>query len=208
MPHLNVTSASQLGQDLWVLNRTGHKHDGFFVEFGAIDGIKHSNSYLLETRFEWRGICSEPHPQFFELLKRNRCCITDNACIAGATGTQVEFVLAGDLSGMQIHGCNDQHHAERARHYAQGDMICLTTISLEDFLNRHNAPRQIDYLSVDTEGSEFEILQAFPFDQWDIQLLTVEHNFTEQRSLIRDLMCYHGYSCEENQWDDCFFKDQ
>lgn len=200
-------STSQLGQDLWVLEQTGFKQGGFFVEFGATDGIEHSNSYLLERRYGWSGICAEPNPLLFEQLKQNRSCRVSDACIAGHTGECVEFILAGDLSAMRSHAFKDGHRGVREDALAKGDVVTRWTVSLHDFLMREGAPNTIDYLSIDTEGSEFEILASFPFQQWDIQLLTVEHNFGKQRTAIRELMQRHGYRCLEKQWDDWYFKE-
>ena len=59
---------------------------------------------------------------------------------------------------------------------------------------------EIDYLSIDTEGSEYEILAAFPFEDWDIRLITVEHNFTPMREDIRTLLERHGYVRQEDIW--------
>ena len=84
----------------------------------------------------------------------------------------------------------------------------MTAISLNDFLEQHNAPREIDYLSIDTEGSEFEILEDFPFEQWNIRLLTIEHNFTQRRADIRALLERQGYRCTEQQWDDWYEKEE
>jgi hypothetical protein len=82
--------------------------------------------------------------------------------------------------------------------------MVVTTVSLDEFLRKHNAPRTIDYLSIDTEGSEYEILKSFPFDQWEIRLITVEHNFTPIRASIRELLTAKGYVCREAQWDDWY----
>lgn len=57
----------------------------------------------------------------------------------------------------------------------------------------HNDPKEIDYLSVDTEGSEFSILSAFDFDAYRIRVITVEHNFTPAREQIRDLLESRGF---------------
>ena len=71
-------------------------------------------------------------------------------------------------------------------------------------LRRMSAPREIDYLSIDTEGSEFAILAAFPFDQWTIHLITVEHNYSPDRERLHALLTERGYTCTEAQWDDWY----
>ena len=77
-------------------------------------------------------------------------------------------------------------------------------MSLHDFLTANKAPRTIDYLSIDTEGSEFSILETFPFDKWDIQVISVEHNYESQREQIHALLTGCGFERIENQWDDYY----
>lgn len=197
-------SVSQLGQDIWVLEQTGFKKGGFFVEFGATNGILLSNSYLLETAFGWEGICAEPNPRFFAQLRQNRRCIVAPDCIGAQTGTPVRFIAADVFGGFEEHAEVDMHADKRRAYQRMGEVLELTTISLHDFLVGHNAPKSIDYLSIDTEGSEYEILEAFPFDEWDIRYLTVEHNSTPAREKIHDLLSAHGYIRTEAQWDDWY----
>lgn len=201
---LKSLSVSQLGQDLWVLEKSNYKRGGFFVEFGATDGILLSNTYLLEKHFGWQGLCAEPNPGYFADLKKNRNCIVSDACIGPETGQEVEFVLADEFGTMAQYSETDNHSARRAAFRNDGRTIRLRTTSLEDFLIANDAPRQIDYLSIDTEGSEFDILSAFPFDAWKIRLISVEHNFTPMREKIRYLLESHGYHRTEAQWDDWY----
>ncbi|HHJ19497.1 MAG TPA: FkbM family methyltransferase [Gammaproteobacteria bacterium] len=202
--NIKQKAVSQLGQDIWVLEKTNYKRNGFFVEFGATDGVLLSNTYLLEKEFGWNGICAEPNPKFHEQLRANRGCIVSQHCIAGKTGEQVEFILADAFGGMRRYADDDQHQEKREAYRLSGEVAIMTTISLDDFLKHYNAPREIDYLSIDTEGSEYEILASFPFDEWKIRLITVEHNFTDRRSDIRALLEKNGYRCTEMQWDDWY----
>lgn len=204
---LRRKSMSQLGQDLWVLEKTGYKRNGFFVEFGATDGVLLSNTYLLEKEFAWEGICAEPNLRFFEQLRENRTCRVSNACIGKKSGERVEFVLADAYGGMTRHIQSDMHHIKRQAYLSAGEAVILTTVSLHDFLTQQAAPRTIDYLSIDTEGSEYEILSHFPFANWDIKLITVEHNFGEQREKIRFLLSQFGYSRRKAEWDDWYYKE-
>lgn len=203
---LEARATSQLGQDLWVLEQTGMKRGGYFVEFGATDGVLLSNTYLLETEFGWNGLCAEPNPAFFERLKANRSCTVSPACIAGETGREVEFVLADEYGSIADYADSDMHVDRRAAFRDLGEVITLTTQSLDDFLKAHDAPRTIDYLSIDTEGSEYEILEAFPFGDWNIRLMTVEHNHTPMRDKLRALMKRHGFTHTEKNFDDWYVK--
>jgi FkbM family methyltransferase len=201
---LTRRSVSQLGQDLWVLEKSAYKRGGFFVEFGATDGVLLSNSYLLETEFAWTGICAEPNPKMYAQLRHNRRCVVSDSCIAGVSGKDVDFIFAGAFGGMAEHCSADLHSERRGAYVAAGQVGRVTTVSLDDFLRGHRAPYDIDYLSIDTEGSELEILAAFPFERWNIRLITVEHNHTPQRQAIFDVLNRHGYQRIEREWDDWY----
>lgn len=203
---LESISMSQLGQDVWVLEKCGHKRGGFFVEFGATDGVLLSNTWMLEKEFSWKGICAEPNQEFFTQLKMNRACTVSDDYIGGNTGTIVEFILAGAFGGSVEFANDDMHREKRDAYRKNGDTTTFVSISLGDFLKKYNAPKDIDYISIDTEGSEFEILRTFDFDAWNVRLWTIEHNFTERRKDIRKLFESHGYKCTESQWDDWYEK--
>lgn len=197
----NQNSTSQLGQDLWVLKSLEEKTGGYFVEIGAGDGVYLSNTYILEKRYGWKGICVEPMNKI-EDLKKNRACIIDNSCLYSRTGLEVEFQSDEEISGI----INDFDKL----HNRKGEIVKLITLSFEDLLKKHNAPREIDYLSIDTEGSEYEILRTFPFDKYRIELITVEHNANsgkeediEKRDKIHKLLSGNGFVCEkEGEFED------
>ena len=197
-------STSQLGQDLWVLEQTGHKRGGYFVEFGATDGVLLSNTWLLEKKYGWTGLCAEPHPVFFAQLKANRSCQVSDACIAADSGQEVDFILADEYGTIASYAENDMHALKRKAFRDLGKTVKLRTLSLEELLLRHNAPREIDYLSIDTEGSEYDILRTFPFDRWRIRCITVEHNFSATREPIRRLLESLAYRRQESKWDDWY----
>lgn len=204
LDELERYSQSQLGQDVWVLERIGFKRNGFFVEFGATDGVALSNTWLLERYFDWNGICAEPNPKFYRQLVENCFCTVADACIAGSSGREVEFILAAEFGGIADYAEDDMHADKRAAYHAQGHSTILRTISLDEFLEMNNAPAHIDYMGIDTEGNELDILTAFPFEKWEIDYLTIEHNYTEERHSIRELLESNGYRCLENRWDDWY----
>ncbi len=74
-------------------------------------------------------------------------------------------------------------------------------------LKLYSAPKYIDYLSIDTEGSEYEILKAFDFSQYTFGFISVEHNYSELRAKIHDLLVQEGYTrvlSEVSMWDDYY----
>lgn len=200
-------ASSQLGQDLWVLETTGYKRGGYFVEFGATDGVLLSNTLLLERDYGWQGICAEPHPEFFRRLRANRQCKVVDVCVGAHSGEQVEFILAEEYGGIAAHAGDDSHADKRESYRRLGRTMQVNTLSLHDLLLSQGAPHDIDYLSIDTEGSEYAILSAFPFDAWRIRCITVEHNFSKTREPIRQLLEPLGYRRREAQWDDWYVLD-
>lgn len=204
---LEGQSRAQLRQDLFVLLETGFKTSGFFVEFGATNGIDLSNTYLLENRFSWTGILAEPAKIWHEELKLNRSAIIDHDCVWSTSGESVSLniVEEAEFSTIEAFSSRDRHASKRQA----GIRYEVNTVSLFDLLRRHNAPAEIDYLSIDTEGSEFAILSAFDFASYDISIITCEHNFTNDRKAIFDLLSSHGYERKFtglSKWDDWYVK--
>jgi FkbM family methyltransferase len=185
------SSKSQLRQDLFVLSELGFKSNGFFVEFGATNGVDLSNTHLLEKEFGWTGILAEPARCWQQALRSNRSASIESNCVWKDSVSTLKFneVALAELSTVQEFSGSDVH----ARTRQNNKTYEVKTISLHDLLAKHGAPAQIDYLSVDTEGSEFEILSHFDFGKHSFRVITCEHNFTPMREKIFDLLSRHGY---------------
>jgi FkbM family methyltransferase len=200
-------SKSQLFQDLFVLFLLRERMGGYFVEFGALDGIALSNTFLLENKYGWSGIVAEPARCCHEALARNRRCSIDFGCVWSKSNEMLSFNETDEAEFSTIHGFSDNdHHAAFRRH---GSRYEVETITLLDLLRSHKAPHVIDYLSIDTEGSELEILSSFPFDEYDIQIITVEHNYSKQRAGLYDLLTSRGYKRKFDNlsiWDDWYVR--
>ncbi len=184
-------SKSQIAQDIFVMVETGFKRGGFFVEFGATDGIGFSNTYMLEKTLAWNGILAEPAKVWHHNLRNNRKAAIDSRCVWSRSGERVTFNETRDpqLSTLTQFMDSDMHGYRRS----SGTTYEVETVSLVDLLKTHNAPNVIDYLSLDTEGSEYEILSAFDFEAYTIKIITCEHNFTENRDRIERLLLSKGY---------------
>ena len=171
-----------------------------------MDGIVSSNTFLLENRYGWRGIVAEPAHCWRQELTCNRTCLVDYRCVWSESGKTLQFneTIEPGYSTIDALSGLDPHAARRrgGRRYA------VETISLRDLLRSHNAPTSIDYLSIDTEGSEFAILDSFFPSHHEIRIITVEHNYTN-RSQIHNLLTSRGYEQvfkELSMWDGWYLK--
>ena len=184
-------SKSQLGQDLFTLSVCNFKRGGFFVEFGATNGIDLSNTYLLEKKYGWSGILAEPAKRWHNDLRQNRCCNIETDCVWRDSGATLNFneVDSGELSTIDSFKPRDVHREARK----SGNRFSVRTISLTDLLDKYGSPREIDYLSIDTEGSEYDILSTFDWGKYRFKVITVEHNYTRQREKIFSLLSGNGY---------------
>jgi len=193
-------SRGQLKQDLFALSMLGFKREGWFVEFGAANGIDLSNTYLLETEFGWRGVVAEPARGWHEALRRNRHCTIETACVWTESGGAIQFseTPIGELSTIDQFRESDFHAGKRRK----AETYDVPTISLFDLLEKHGAPEVVDYLSIDTEGSEYDILAAFPFEDRTFRVITCEHNHTPMREKIFELLSGHGYMRRFTEFSD------
>jgi FkbM family methyltransferase len=203
------SSKGQIFQDIFVLLALDEKSGGFFVEFGATDGVTGSNTWLLEKRFGWRGILAEPATVWHPRLREARGCVISDLCVWRESGHRLIFNEAPDagFSTLEAFSDSDSHAPQRVA----GKRYEVETISLNDLLQSSRAPTIIDYLSIDTEGSEFDILNSFDFDRWDVSIITVEHNTDfAKRSAILKLLTSHGYCnvlTSLSQYDDWYVKE-
>lgn len=162
---------------------------------------------MLEKYYNWSGLLVEPSKKFHDDLFKNRSSTIDTRCVFSETGRKVTFneVQEGELSTIDSFSNQDSHKKRRAK----GIKYDVETITLEDLLDEYKCPKKIDYLSIDTEGSEFEILENFNFKKYSFDIISVEHNFLEpKRSLIKNLLEANGYERalpKISRWDDWYF---
>ncbi|MCH2076121.1 MAG: FkbM family methyltransferase [Rhodobacteraceae bacterium] len=180
-------------QDLFCLWASGLKRDGYFVEFGALAGRNVSNSWLLE-QLGWNGIVAEPHPDYSELLHANRACNVSTDCVWKTTGETVTFKAVKGRPALSGIGGLD-YDDQQARRGLRDNFIehKVRTISLVDLLKQFDAPKEIDCLSIDTEGSELEILRSFDFSAYRFGTIVAEHSFSSHREPIREVLNAAGY---------------
>lgn len=179
-------SYSQFGQDLWVLEniRQAPHQDAFlFLDIGANDGEFFSNTKLLELN-GWEGVCADPFPTHFE----SRTCTLHSVPIYSSSSKHVrmqdcsEDTFNRDIRGIAGLSGIKRFIGRRWRHTGWScPEVVKTTLGVADLVESMGLPNVIDYVNLDTEGTELTILQAFPFNSTCVRLWTVEHNYDKTR---------------------------
>lgn len=185
---------SQFGQDAWVLE---YFDKGIFLDIGMADGIFISNTKMLDD-LGWSGLGIDPYPRNYE-TRKNTNVVT--GCVSGAEA-DVEFIEAGDLGGISQY----IHVHKNDLPVVNANRTMIKSYPLEYFLIKHNMPQMIEYFSLDTEGSEYQILSNIDFHKWTFGCITVEHNMVkETRHKINNLLVSNGYIFDKELGvDDCY----
>ena len=207
---------SQFGQDKYAHEQFFKGQKGFFVEIGAADGEKCSNTYFFEKILGWNGLCIEPLPHLYARLCANRRCKCISCALGKAEGTRCFLWAKNELEGFS--GFVDTYHPE---HFILLQQVAKKLKVSADFTLLDVPVRKpmsvfeechiskIDVLSLDTEGSELEILSGIDFSKITINVIVVENmrnielirNFLKnkgflfvERLVIDDIFVRHGFA--------------
>lgn len=195
---------SQMGQDMF-LNRWFFKNrgPGFFIDVGAFDGILGSNTSYFEKHLHWTGIAFEPNPSAFEVLRATRSCRLIQGCAYHQDG-QVPFlalskreqrvgaksrrprsllsmVLDSSHGGAMLSGIPEHMDQVQRAEWAQKAMNLdqiLATVPCHriDTVLNDLGVQIVDYLSIDVEGAELEVLRGIDFGRVQVNIIGVEHS--------------------------------
>jgi FkbM family methyltransferase len=182
-------SHSQLLQDILALILLDELQGGYFLEVGVGDGVYLSNTYCLEKKFGWSGLLLEPNRNFHASIAENRTAKLVRKAAFSKDGLNIDFeaTAVGEYSRLAV-GSYPKSSQAVANVYE------VETITLSKVLEDFSAPPIIDYVSIDTEGSEYEILLGLDLNRWMVKIFSIEHNYNRVKSKqIRDLLTRHGY---------------
>ena len=191
-------SKSQIFQDLlvdYILN----KKDGVYCEVGALDGLIFSNTYYLEKELGWSGILCEPNKKYIDKIKVNRPKnILIDKPVFSIEDKEVFFTERdGGRSG--IINENNKYNNYKLR---------TTTLNL--IFSSYLKNKNLDYLSIDTEGTEFEIIKYLDFDKYKPKIISIEHNYDiKKRNKIFALLQKKNYKRifkSISRFDDWYIK--
>ena len=191
---LKDTFRAQNGEDRWLDNFFGHKRSGFFVEVGAFDGINLSNSYHFE-QIGWTGVLIEPDPDKAALCRSSRPGSKTYQCAAAASPEISEVTFFRVESG-EVYSTTKltSDHARRIDHMGLASKpISVPARTLDTVLEEAGAPA-IDFVSIDVEGAETEVLRGFDIRRWKPAIVVIESNSKLRLPEVRDYFTSNGYA--------------
>lgn len=152
-----------------------NKVNGYFVEIGALDGVMHSQSYFFEKHKNWDGIIVEPNENYKDILKDNRICNISYDAISNKNGKEV-FCIKKEQAYSSIKSfVRDGEYSDTLRE------IEVNTITMVDLLKKFKSPKNIDFVTIDVEGIELEILKNFlnTNQKYSISIFAIETHLVD-----------------------------
>ena len=185
------------------------KSGGFFVEAGANDGIRQSNTYFLEKRRGWTGLLVEPIPRLASKCRTNRKNSIVEECVLVAPenmGQEVEIVDL-DLMTAVVEGFSDISEMHKRISLAEqvqkikSNKISVTSSSLNSLLEFHQR-YEIDLLSLDVEGFELEVLKGLDLQKFSVSVILIE---TTNLALVQLALGNEYYLAQQFSHHDYLF---
>jgi len=191
-----IPKYGQFGEEEIIENYFGNNYIGGCIDIGATTGIDNSNSKYFEDK-GWYSLCIEPNPNFYNQLKNNRLN-TVNCAIAEYTGDAVfNIVNMGDYTGhedaisaLKIDKQLLKKHL-KAGYKPTITPIIVQTMTLNDCIEKYYKYDTIDFISIDTEGTELDVLIGFSIEKWKPRLMIIENNFSSDT--IENYLKIYGY---------------
>ena len=196
------------GIDTELLNLFGKKN-GYYVEIGANDGIAQSNTLQLELFHNWTGVLIEPVPVTFAKLQRNRSKrrnhLERTACVGfDYEKESVELIFSGlmttpsrlesDISDAESHAARGRAFVKPAEKALAMQKILVPAMTMTEVLKRARAPKVIDFLSLDVEGAELEVIKGLDFSQYAIHWMLIESRDLARMSTFLEPLGYKLHS--------------
>ncbi len=199
---------SQVSQDRFLFERFFFgKRNGIFVDIGAYDGEKFSNSFFFEQSMGWRGLCIEPQPIPFSKLVATRTAQCEQVCVSDFEGEADFMESKAGIDETMLSGLKqnfDPRHVERLiRFSTENALRKVRVVKLSSLLEKYGL-YDIDYCSIDVEGAELSIISELDLEKFRISVFTIENNYDDDR--ITKLMDAKGYDFVIKLEQDYIFK--
>ena len=212
--NIPLSRKEEFGIDMMLEDKLPHR-DGFYVELGANDGVSFSNSYYFEVNKGWKGVLIEPVPNLYMTCVKRRGAnnvVFCNACVP--FGYDEEFVRMKYCDSMTISdnldldiGDHDKFVETGYQYLNEGESTFIfgaKSATLNSLLEEAEAPALIDFLSLDVEGAELDVLRGVDFTKYNFRYMVIECRDIDKMSTY---LAEFNYSLEKKiTYHDYLFK--
>ena len=188
-------SYSQFGEDKIIQDFFPIGYKGVCIDVGATDGIGQSNTYHFEKQ-GWMCICCEANPDMYENLKMNR-----HNAVHCAVGSEDKLEVQFNIVNLKGQGGNEtaisgliiDQRLYNDHLFLQPEVrqVNVPMMTLDTILLKYPAIDKIDFLSVDVEGTEVDVMKGFDIQRWMPLVIVLENNYNDKH--YEDYMSSVGY---------------
>lgn len=178
----------QHGEDFVLWEVFKGKTDGFFIEVGALDGVRFSNTYVFE-KAGWNGMCVEPHPDYAPHVRRQRKCMVVEAAVDEVEGRLwFHANKCGSLSTLDP--SMEEEFKGYGPYFTGFEPFTIDTFRLDTLVKKHMIPT-IDILSIDVEGTDYRALKSLNLKLRRPRAIVIE--VARDERAIHDYLTGRGY---------------
>ena len=161
-------------EDRFVIDFHNKKKGGYLLDIAAACPVSGSLSYKLLNDYEWFGILVEPSKVHRENIESCYGDIDGVDFYSGAIHRSLEYVTLSEYNGLGV-GCSNIFDSH-PHNGASGDRkYVVPSISINRLLEKFNAPNDIDFINLDIEGAELEVLKDLNFEKYNVKLFCIEN---------------------------------
>lgn len=198
---------TQYGEQSYILKYFNNKTNGFCVDFGAADGVRYSNTRFLLSELDWTGILIEPNPEAFnslkELYRDTENTVLNLACFSEEG--EMDFYVYGSGAESQVSTLSTDFKERVTRVHGDKFIKQPVKVSVQKMSTILKDSQQIDFISIDCEGVDMEVLKSNDWDRIRPKLVCIEHSMDKR--VLLDFMSEQGYRKIHTTIGNTFFED-
>jgi FkbM family methyltransferase len=185
---------SQFGEDKILFEMFQRKTSGFCVEVGANNGVDDSTSLFFE-QIGWNCILVEPNPSLCQKIRAVRNGLLYEYAASNQSDTRTLYVVEGAArsDGLSTISTNEEVHDTIKNHGFVSSAVQVRTMTLDEILIDAQVNCNIDFISIDVEGHEYEVLEGFSLEKWRPSIMLIEDNSNFENNIVNNHLRKFGY---------------
>lgn len=185
---------SQFGEDRILDKLFRGKRNGFCVEVGANNGVDGSTTLHFEE-LGWDCILVEPNPTLCQELRARRKARLFECAASSESGTAILHIAVGAEQSHAVSALGDERRSAQIlkEHGFRTEPVEVAIRRLDDILGDARPTGRIEFMSIDVEGHELEVLKGLSLDRWRPVVLIIEDNGAIWDTAVRDYLNTQGY---------------